>query len=119
MGRPAGEPPGATLLCTAKLAPTLPPDVAHELVDERGEAMEVVHRDISPHNLFVTYDGSVRVVDFGIARATDQVHETTTGSIKGKYAYMAPEQAKGLHLDHRTDLFALCLMISSNLDVLV
>src|SRR5262245_21397103 len=80
---------------------------AHELRDDRGEPMHVVHRDVSPQNLFVTYDGAAKVVDFGIARARGRIHDTTTGSIKGKYAYMSPEQVKNQTLDRRTDVWAL------------
>ncbi|MEM9195072.1 MAG: protein kinase [Myxococcota bacterium] len=84
---------------------------AHELRDPRGTLLNVVHRDVSPHNLFVTYNGSVRVVDFGIARAADQVHDTTTGSVKGKWTYMSPEQARGKHLDRRADVWSLGVVL--------
>ena len=80
---------------------------AHVLKDSKGQALNVVHRDVSPHNIFITFDGSVRIVDFGIARAANQLHETTTGSVKGKWAYMSPEQARGKTLDCRTDVWSL------------
>ena len=67
---------------------------AHELLDPNGAPLDVVHRDISPQNLFLTFDGVVKVVDFGIASARDKVHETQTGEVKGKFAYMAPEQMR-------------------------
>ncbi|HEY3494624.1 MAG TPA: serine/threonine-protein kinase [Polyangiaceae bacterium] len=81
---------------------------AHELTDEHGEPLGVVHRDISPHNILVTYNGIAKVVDFGIAKATQRSSElTTAGEVKGKLAYMAPEQVKGQAIDRRTDVFAL------------
>jgi serine/threonine-protein kinase len=80
---------------------------AHELRDTQGELMEVVHRDVSPHNLFVTYDGNVSVVDFGIARASDRLQQTATGVLKGKFSYMAPEQIRQKSVDRRADIWAL------------
>src|SRR6185437_1077783 len=68
---------------------------AHELADYDGTALEVVHRDVTPHNVFVTYEGQVKVVDFGIAKAAGRAGETRHGVIKGKAPYMAPEQAAG------------------------
>ncbi|MFN7697633.1 MAG: serine/threonine protein kinase [Deltaproteobacteria bacterium] len=84
---------------------------AHELKDVAGEPLHVVHRDISPQNLFVTYDGAVKVVDFGIASARDKVHETDTGEVKGKFAYMAPEQMIAGRLDRRADVWALGVVL--------
>ncbi len=84
---------------------------AHELVDFDGRPLEVVHRDISPHNVFLTYDGQVKVVDFGIAKAADVAGETRTGVLKGKVAYMAPEQARGLRVDRRADVFSVGAML--------
>jgi serine/threonine-protein kinase len=80
---------------------------AHELTDDNGRRLGLVHRDISPDNLFVTYDGHVKLIDFGIARALGRVTTTALGHIKGKYRYMAPEQALGRDFDHRVDVFAL------------
>jgi serine/threonine-protein kinase len=81
---------------------------AHELKDFQGHALKVIHRDVSPHNIFVTYDGQVKVVDFGIAKAADSSHETRTGVLKGKVAYMAPEQIGAKErVDRRADLFAV------------
>jgi serine/threonine protein kinase len=80
---------------------------AHELEDESGKPLNVVHRDVSPHNLFVNYDGSIRVLDFGVAFAAERLHHSTTGTVKGKYAYMAPEQIKSKDFDRRADIWAL------------
>jgi hypothetical protein len=84
---------------------------AHSRVDEQGRPLRVVHRDISPQNILISFDGAVKLVDFGIAKAADQVSMTKSGAIKGKFAYMAPEQAAGKPLDGRTDIFALGLVL--------
>jgi serine/threonine protein kinase len=84
---------------------------AHELRDEHGASLHVVHRDVSPHNLFLSIDGTLRVLDFGIARAADRLAETTQGRVKGKFAYMAPEQALGKDVDRRSDVFALGVIL--------
>ena len=84
---------------------------AHELVDIDGHALGIVHRDATPHNVFVTYDGQVKVVDFGIAKAMDSSLETRTGELKGKVAYMPPEQASAQRVDRRADVFALGVMV--------
>lgn len=82
---------------------------AHELTDARGKALGLVHRDISPHNLMVTVDGHVKLLDFGIAKATEDsgLDNTRTGTLKGKVHYMAPEQCRQEPLDRRADVFAL------------
>lgn len=81
---------------------------AHELTDEDGNVLGVVHRDISPQNVLVTYGGVVKLVDFGIAKATQRSSSMTEdGEVKGKLAYMSPEQGKGETVDRRTDVFAL------------
>jgi len=79
---------------------------AHTLVDLDGRPLGVVHRDVSLDNVFVTYDGQVKVVDFGVAKTFAAAHQTRAGAIKGKLAYMAPEQFRGTTLDWRADLFA-------------
>ncbi|MDD9939289.1 MAG: serine/threonine-protein kinase, partial [Myxococcales bacterium] len=84
---------------------------AHELTDAQGEPLNVVHRDVSPQNLFVTYNGGVRVVDFGIARAENRVHKTQTGHVKGNFAYMAPEQMSAQHVDRRADIWSLGVIL--------
>jgi hypothetical protein len=84
---------------------------AHELVDLDGTPLRVVHRDVSPHNVMITYDGGVKVLDFGIAKATDSQSETQTGIVKGKVTYMAPEQAARRAVDRRADIFAVGVML--------
>ncbi|MDB4936138.1 MAG: protein kinase, partial [Labilithrix sp.] len=84
---------------------------AHELLDFQGKPLRVVHRDVSPHNIFVTYSGEVKLCDFGIAKAADSSAVTATGDLKGKLSYMAPEQARGEVVDPRADLFAVGVML--------
>jgi serine/threonine protein kinase len=80
---------------------------AHELVDEQGQRLEIVHRDVNATNVFVTYDGAIKVIDFGLAKAVNRESKTAAGVIKGKVAYMSPEQSVGAPIDRRTDIFAL------------
>jgi serine/threonine protein kinase len=80
---------------------------AHEFSDEGGRSLEIVHRDVNATNIFVTYEGDIKIIDFGLAKATNRASKTAAGIIKGKVAYMSPEQAIGAPVDRRTDVFAL------------
>jgi serine/threonine-protein kinase len=84
---------------------------AHELCDFDGTPIGVVHRDVSPHNLFLTYSGEIKLLDFGIAKATVNSTHTDTGVLKGKVRYMAPEQVTGKPVDRRLDLFAFGVVL--------
>jgi serine/threonine protein kinase len=84
---------------------------AHSKRAEDGKPLEIVHRDISPHNVMITREGCVKVLDFGIASAAERLTRTRTGVIKGKISYMAPEQAMALGVSPRTDIFALGIVL--------
>lgn len=84
---------------------------AHTLADYDGRPLSIIHRDVSPHNIFVTYDGHTKLVDFGIAKAALSSTETEVGVLKGKVAYMSPEQAMGGRIDCRSDLFAMGIVL--------
>ena len=78
---------------------------AHTKQDSDGAPLNIIHRDISPHNVLVSFMGEVKIVDFGIAKASSIMNKTAVGILKGKYGYMSPEQARGQPLDHRSDIF--------------
>ncbi|MEP6652017.1 MAG: serine/threonine-protein kinase [Myxococcales bacterium] len=86
-------------------------DHAHELSDYDGTPLGVVHRDVSPQNVFITYDGHVKLVDFGVAKTLAGMHQTRPGAIKGKLAYMAPEQLCGPVVDRRADIFSVGVLL--------
>jgi eukaryotic-like serine/threonine-protein kinase len=83
----------------------------HDLTDSAGLPLGLVHRDVSPHNVMVSYDGHAKLLDFGISKSSASTHQTSTGILKGKLAYMAPEQARFEPVDHRVDLFAVGAML--------
>lgn len=113
------------MLAADKAARRLPPEVAvcvieqacrgahaaHELTDPTGEPLGLVHRDISPHNLMIGPGGDVKLLDFGIAKATAAAEATRTGSLKGKQGYMSPEQCRAQRIDRRCDVFALGIVL--------
>jgi serine/threonine protein kinase len=84
---------------------------AHEKRGVDLKPLDIVHRDVTPHNLIVTYDGMVKLVDFGVAKAANRQVDTKVGTIKGKIPYMSPEQCKGLELDRRCDIYALGIIL--------
>ncbi|HKP63364.1 MAG TPA: serine/threonine-protein kinase [Polyangiales bacterium] len=84
---------------------------AHELSDFDDQPLQIVHRDVSPHNIFVTYHGEVKVLDFGVAKAADIEHSTDTGVFKGKFSYASPEQVSCQPVDRRADVFAVGVML--------
>jgi len=86
-------------------------DYTHERTSPEGELLGIVHRDVSPHNVLLTYSGRVKLVDFGIAKASGQLGRTRTGILKGKVAYMSPEQAMGDTLDRRSDVFCIGILL--------
>jgi len=86
-------------------------EYTHERTDADGVLLGIVHRDVSPHNVVLTYNGRVKLVDFGIAKASTQGSRTRTGIVKGKVAYMSPEQAMGDELDRRSDVFCIGIML--------
>src|SRR6185369_10976134 len=93
-------------------------DYAHHRRDPKGKPLGVVHRDVSPQNMLVAFDGEVKIIDFGIAKAAGKLARTQVGTIKGKFGYMSPEQVRGLPVDQRSDVFSLgiCLWELLTLD---
>ncbi|GMV14058.1 MAG: protein kinase [Polyangiaceae bacterium] len=110
-GRRAGEPMPAELVAfvCARAAEGL--HAAHALTDESGRSLDIVHRDVTPSNILVGFDGSVKITDFGIAKATGKSSHTRTGIIKGKIAYMSPEYAARKPVDGRADLYSLGIVL--------
>ncbi len=110
-GTAAGKrvPPGVTARIMVEALRGL--HAAHELVDDQGNFLGLVHRDVSPQNIMVAVDGLAKITDFGVARANARLTTTRTGQLKGKLAYMAPEQARGQIVDRRADIFAAGIVL--------
>ena len=86
-------------------------DYAHRRTDPSGRPLNLIHRDVSPQNILVGYEGDVKITDFGIAKAEDRASKTQAGVLKGKFAYMSPEQVRGLPIDRRSDIFAVGILM--------
>ncbi|MCP3161587.1 protein kinase domain-containing protein [Myxococcus qinghaiensis] len=107
-----GQPIPVPLVCRILIEACSGLDYAHKRTDPTtGKPLDIVHRDVSPQNILVTFEGGVKVVDFGIAKAADQATVTRSGVLKGKYSYMSPEQAAGQRVDRRSDIFALGVVL--------
>ncbi len=105
--RKRGEPAPIPLTCYVIAQCCEGLDYAHRAKDKQGRDMSIVHRDVSPQNALISYDGEVKVIDFGIAKAAGKATKTQAGILKGKFGYMSPEQIRGLPLDGRSDIFAI------------
>lgn len=87
-------------------------DYAHRKKDLRGKELRIIHRDVSPQNILLTYDGEVKIIDFGIAKAANRAQKTEAGTLKGKFGYMSPEQVRGFpDVDRRADVFAVGVIL--------
>ncbi|HET6346597.1 MAG TPA: serine/threonine-protein kinase, partial [Myxococcota bacterium] len=99
----------AAAFITAKICEGL--DYAHRKADASGRPMNLIHRDVSPQNILMSYEGAVKITDFGIVKAEDSASKTQAGVLKGKFGYMSPEQVRGLEIDRRSDIFAVGILL--------
>src|SRR5207244_3333249 len=95
--------------CVMKVCEGL--DYAHNKRDQNGREISLVHRDVSPQNVLVSFEGEVKLIDFGIAKAAGKGSKTQAGILKGKFGYMSPEQVRGLPIDRRSDIFAVGVIL--------
>ena len=102
-------PLAASAYITAKICEGL--DYAHRKTDASGKPLHLIHRDVSPQNILISFEGAVKITDFGIVKAEDRTSKTQAGVLKGKFAYMSPEQVRGLEIDHRSDIFAVGILL--------
>lgn len=102
-------PPAHTADIVAKLCAGL--GYAHALTDMSGGNLNIIHRDVNPHNVLVTYGGEAKIIDFGIAKSEMNEHKTETGTIKGKFVYMSPEQSAAEKIDKRSDIFSIGIVL--------
>jgi serine/threonine-protein kinase len=109
--RSARTPPPIGVLVDIVVGVLLGLHAAHEACNEKGEPLNIVHRDISPQNILVGTDGVARVLDFGVAKSASRTHQTRDGQVKGKLHYMSPEQLRGKPLTPATDIFAVSLVL--------
>ncbi len=86
-------------------------EYAHRKKDSTGKSLNIIHRDVSPGNIIVSYDGDIKIIDFGIAKAQMRMGRTSAGTLKGKFGYMSPEQVRGKRLDHRSDIFSVGILL--------
>ncbi|HVE82335.1 MAG TPA: protein kinase, partial [Myxococcales bacterium] len=102
-------PPAQAAFVASKMCEGL--DYAHRKKDARGVDLGIIHRDVSPQNILCSYDGEVKIIDFGIAKAANRSQHTQAGILKGKFGYMSPEQVRGLPIDRRSDIFAVGVIL--------
>jgi len=101
--------PKYALMIAAKICEGM--DYAHRLKDFQNKPLNLIHRDLTPHNIFITYDGKVKVIDFGVAKAEILDNKTQAGTVKGKLSYMSPEQLSGEKIDSRSDIFSIGILL--------
>jgi serine/threonine protein kinase len=109
--RKRGQPMPAPQVCYLIMQVCEGLDYAHNKRDAQGRALNLVHRDVSPQNVLIGFEGEVKLIDFGIAKAAGKASKTQAGILKGKFGYMSPEQVRGLPIDRRSDIFALGIIL--------